>query len=771
MSGRRTSPARRAVLAVACLVAGLCAAAVPALAQNQRSRLWEPRDARRALGAAERQANEPLPQEGAAPVGVQPPRGTPGAGAAAPDRNAPVTFTAGDIRYDEPTATVTAAGRVEAWQGDRVLQADRVTFNRATGIATAEGNVVLLEADGQVLFAERAQLNQDFSEGIAQGMQGLLADNGRLAATAARRREGRLTEMFNSVYTTCDPCASDPMRAPLWQITAPRAQHDQLQHRVEYWDPTLQMAGIPVFWMPYMSHPDPTVKRASGILPPLLGQSNTLGAFFSLPYYHVIDDQSDATIEPIFTTKERAVLAGEYRRRFDSGYITFRGSGTQDSNDNWRGHILGASRFTVDDNWRAGFDLARVSDISYLRNYRFGSPRYLTTRPFAEGFWGNNYALVDAASYQGLSVVDSTTGMPQVLPRMLFDHTGPLDSWGGRLSFDMGGFSVFRNPGTDTQRMGGRVGWTGEMADAIGSRWTYGARLESYAYNFSDFPSGNDPSSRGTDTVAMPQVFGMWRMPLFRNYGTTTHLVEPIVQVIAAPNAASNHHPNEDSLDLEFTDANLFSLNRYPGRDMLESGVRMNYGLRNTLFLQGGGSLEAMLGQSLRARKDNTYDPNSGLASRASDIVGRLSAQVTPWLGVAYRMRSANDQLRQTFSDVSARVGTTQAAVTASYILIPPSQAGNRPSQREEVGAMASVSGLPDTRLEHWRGIAGAYYDLEQSTFVSTVFGAAYEDECFIFNVRYLRSYTNPALNAAGGTTLLFQLTFKTVGDVGFSAF
>ena len=232
-----------------------------------------------------------------------------------------------------------------------------VTFNRATGIATAEGNVVLLEADGQVLFADRAQLNQDFSEGIAQGMQGLLADNGRLAATAARRREGRLTEMFNSVYTTCDPCASDPMRAPLWQITAPRAQHDQLQHRVEYWDPTLQMAGIPVFWMPYMSHPDPTVKRASGILPPLLGQSNTLGAFFSLPYYHVIDDQSDATIEPIFTTKERAVLAGEYRRRFDSGYITFRGSGTQDSNDNWRGHILGASRFTVDDNWRAGFDL------------------------------------------------------------------------------------------------------------------------------------------------------------------------------------------------------------------------------------------------------------------------------------------------------------------------------------------------------------------------------------------------------------------------------
>lgn len=751
------------------LLAGLgllLAAAAPALAQNQRSRLWQPRDVRRALGEAERQAGEAPPQEGAAPAAAPA-----GRGEAAPDRNAPVTFTAGDIRYDEPSATVIATGRVEAWQGDRVMQADRVTFNRATGIATAEGNVVLLEPDGQVLFADRAQLNQDFSEGIAQGMQGLLADNGRLAATAARRREGRLTEMFNSVYTTCDPCAADPMRAPLWQITAPRAQHDQQQHLVEYWNPTLQMAGIPVFWMPYLSHPDPTVKRASGILPPLIGQSRGLGAFFSLPYYHVIDAQSDATIEPIITSKERAVLAGEYRRRFDSGYLTFRGSGTYDSNDNWRGHILGASRFTLDDTWRAGFDLARVSDISYLRNYRFGSPRYLTTRPFAEGFWGRSYALVEAISYQGLSVVDSTTGMPEVLPRMMFDHVGPLDSWGGRLRFDFGGFSVFRNPGTDTQRMGGRVGWSSEVADATGGRWSFGTRVDTYAYNYSDFPRGNDPLTNGSQPIIQPQLFGMWRLPLFRSYGSATHLVEPIVQLVGAPNATRGHHPNEDSMDVEFTDANLFALNRFPGRDMLEGGLRMNYGVRNTLFLQGGTSLETMLGQSVRAHKDDTFDANSGLAGRASDIVARVSADLTPWLGISYRARSASDQLRQTFSDLSTRVGMEPFWVSGSYVLIPPSATANRPTQREEVGAMASIGPFRGTSFDHWRGIASAYYDLQQSTFVATVFGAVYEDECFIFNVRYLRSFTNPALQAEGGTTLLFQLTFKTVGEVGFSAF
>ncbi len=64
-------------------------------------------------------------------------------------------------------------------------------------------------------------------------------------------------------------------------------------------------------------------------------------------------------------------------------------------------------------------------------------------------------------------------------------------------------------------------------------------------------------------------------------------------QLIAAPNGSSyslarsreRHHalvntliPNEDSLDFEFTDDNLFSLNRFPGIDRLEGGPRANVG-------------------------------------------------------------------------------------------------------------------------------------------------------------------------------------------------
>jgi LPS-assembly protein len=756
------TPARRWLAGAA----ALCLSTAAAEAQNARSRVWEPRDARRALDAALDQTRGPPPSAGAPVPPAPPPPPAPAA-----DPRAPVTFTAGSISYDEPSQTVVAVGRVEAWQGDRVLQADRVTFDRVTGVARAEGNVVLVEPDGQVLFAERAELNQDFSAGVAQGMRGLLADNGRMAATAARRREGRLTEMFRGVYTTCDPCTQDPNRAPLWQIAARRVQHDQQQKRVEYWNGTLQMAGIPVAWVPYLYHPDPTVERASGLLPPLLGQSRTLGAFFTVPYHWVIDGQSDATIEPLITSKERGGLFGEYRRRFDSGYLSFRGSGAYDSDDDWRGHLFAAGRFTVSDTWRAGFDAARASDISYLRNYRLGSPRFLTTRPFAEGFWSRSYALFDAATYQGLRTIDSDRRSPQVLPRAVFDFVGTPDRYGGRFSFDLASYNIFRQQGTDTRRLGGRMGYAVEAADGIGGRWSAGGRIDLLGYNFSDFRNGNRADDSGSAGVAHPQAFAMWRMPLFRRYGATTHMIEPIVQVVTAPNTSRGRFPNEDSRDVEFTDANLFALNRFPGRDRLEGGTRLNYGLRNTLFLPQGGTLEAMFGQSLRAHRDDTFDRQSGLAGRSSDYVARLSADPLPWLNVAYRTRFANDQLRQTFTDLSATVGRNPLAVSASYVLVPPSVTGNRATRREEVSGGVTLGPFEGTALANWRGLAAASYDIEQNRFVGTVFGAIYEDECFAFDVRYLRSFTNPALQAEGGTTVLFQLVFKTVGEIGFSAF
>ena len=71
-----------------------------------------------------------------------------------------------------------------------MLRADQITFDRNTGVAAANGNVVLLEPDGQVLFADYAELTQDMKNGVLRDMRAILAENGRLAANGARRTDG-----------------------------------------------------------------------------------------------------------------------------------------------------------------------------------------------------------------------------------------------------------------------------------------------------------------------------------------------------------------------------------------------------------------------------------------------------------------------------------------------------------------------------------------------------------------------------------------------------
>ncbi len=106
-----------------------------------------------------------------------------------------------------------------------------------------------------------------------------------------------------------------------------------------------------------------------------------------------------------------------------------------------------------------------------------------------------------------------------------------------------------------------------------------------------------------------------------------SQIIEPEVQLVASPNVGISQNdriPNEDSLDLEFSDANLFDLNRYPGIDRLEGGSRVDYAMHAAWYLPQGAFVDGLIGQSYRFHKDNDYLPESGLNDNVSDIVGRL---------------------------------------------------------------------------------------------------------------------------------------------------
>jgi LPS-assembly protein len=702
----------------------------------------------------------------------------------ATNQNEPVTFTADEVDYDKDKSLVTATGHVEAWQNGHVMRADKITFDRNTGVAAATGHVVLLEPNGEVMFADYAEMQNNMNDGILRDMRALLQQNGRLAANGAQRTGGAINELSKVVYTTCNLCAKDPSRPPLWQIRASSAVQDTEHKKIEYRDATLEMYGIPVAYFPYFWHADPSVKRESGLLPPVIGSSSNIGAFYGQPYYLVIDDQSDATFLPMMTTQAGPQLDIEYRRRFNDGTLLVNASGGY-VNNSPQGSFMSQGQFAYDDTWRWGFNINRASSTNYVRDFHItegltGDENVLTSQFYVEGFGVGSYTRLDAKAYQGLNTAINTSTLPTVLPRYEYSFVGTPDSLGGRFSLSTGAFNVIRSVGTNTRRGSLTMNYERPFMGLLGDQWKITLHGDAAAYdatNANGVPNFAPNSSIDT-ARALPQVAVDYRWPFARDGGAWgTQIIEPIAQVIVAPQSGDSQIrriPNEDSLDFEFTDANLFGFNRFTGIDRLDGGVRANVGLHGAWYL-GGTTFDGLVGQSYRTNKDNLFPAASGLHDEVSDVVARGTFAPTRWLDLTYRTRLDKASLATHFADAVASVGVDRFRVSGGYIYTtfnpytfydqaappPPGTAFYFPRNEATVGV--------SSKWGDYRFSGNIRRDLATNKMVSVSADGVYEDECFIFDLRLYRRYTSVD-GDSGSTTVLFLLTFKTIGQFGYRA-
>jgi LPS-assembly protein len=703
----------------------------------------------------------------------------------AQDRNAPVTFTADDVQYDREAGVVTATGSVEAWQNDRTLRADKIVFDRNTGIAAATGHVVLQEADGQVVFSDYAELTQDMKDGVLSGMRALLSQNGRLAANGARRTDAKVNELTRAIYSTCNLCAQDPTSAPLWDIRAREAIQDVEHKRIEYRDAVVDIYGIPVIYLPYLAHPDPTQKRASGLLVPSFGYGNKhLGTFATLPYYVVIDDSSDVTVTPWITSQAGQAAFFDYRKRFNFGTTKVNAS-IANERGTFNGHIFAKGQFVLNDVWRYGFDINRATNATYVRDYRIAPAAYfLSSSLYVEGFGKGSWSKTNFSDYQSLTSVNYAGRLPFVLPRTQYSYLAERDALGGYLRVDTGAFNLLRDNGSNTKRADLRLDWERRFLGPIGDAWKLNLNVDSATYSshgLTRIPSYS-PISAATASQAMPTASLEFRYPLVRSAGERwgTQTVEPIAKLMVSPRGSSYRDgriSNEDSLDVDFTDAILFARNHAQGIDRLEGGIRLATALRGEWNFPAGARIEGLVGQSRHAQKDPYFAATSGLRDTVSDIVARQSFSPGPYLDITARERFDKKSFQTRFADLTFATGYRGVNMNAGYLWsntspyrlyddVPnsPTAIAATTTPRNEVSLGASA------KYNSWRVAGTVRRDLRLNKFVGFEASTAYEDECFIFDVRFYKRYTS-VLNDNGDTGVQFNITLKTVGEFGFKAY
>jgi LPS-assembly protein len=684
------------------------------------------------------------------------------------DGNGDVLMRADEVVYDVNNSVVTAQGHVEIDYNDRIVLAEKVVYDQNTDTVKATGNVVILAPNGDTAFANDVTLTDQMRDGVLNGFAALIGENGRLAAVRATRTHATITTAERAAFTPCKICNKPGQRTPLWQIKAYHVIYDEEKHKISYHNAILEAFGVPVFYTPYFSHPDPTVKRESGILAPDIGSSTTLGSFVRLPIYISLTDSRDFTIAPTITANNGDVLQGEYRERWNNGGMWLQASlahnpngGLLHNEDSWYSSFFGSGRIPLVENWRLGFDAQLTSNDTYLKRYDISQEDRLVNDLFVEGTSGRSRFLITGYFFQGLRATDVASAFPMVLPLLDYSYIPERTWFGGQFRFDLTGADVVRDTGPDSQRLTAEARWRLPFVTDAGMLFTFQADARGDIYrvtnndpvNYPDIPTKQHYISRGLPYVALD-----WRWPFVTGGGANNaaFVVEPIVQLIAASYGGNPKGiPNEDSTDFELDENDLFSFSRFPGYDVWEPGPRANAGIRTEAIFPSG-SVELLLGESFRPRPIDTPVTNSSIQSERSDIVGSLTVKFPPHFSLTHRVDidQSDGSIRRNEVYFDANYGRSSA--TVSYIRLNQNEASLGLNTREEVSGETTLA-----ITNQWLLFAGARRDIEASQMLETEYGLGYDDECLGLSLSYRRKYKRDR-DVPPSTSFILRLNLKT---------
>lgn len=696
-----------------------------------------------------------------------------------------IHFSAEEVEEDNRNATITARGNVNIIRDGTTLQADEIIYNRKTDVIEAKGNIIIRQPDGSTIYADSATLAEHMSKGTVYDVKMILADESRLAARRIKQSPNKNKYFFYGVYSPCDVCESNPN--PLWQIKARKITHNAANQDVYYRDAFLEFKNIPVFYAPFLSHPDPSVKRRSGFMAPSLRGTNYLGSALELRYFWNISDQEDFLFTPILSADQGIIWGGRYRKMLYNGDLNVSGTFMKDQDtDKKRGNFTLDGRYEINDLWVASADINYASDGSYLKD--LGLPgkteTWLTSRVAFERFDQRDYAAIEGYSYKLVSYSLREYNLtefkkreynrPYVLPLATYEHYGDSNSIGAYTKTTLSWASVYReHKETETQRATMINSWNLPYTSPYGEKYRLVASVKSDMYYVENYLYKEDDEFTGPTGRIFPQLGLEWRLPFVKATEDSRQIIEPIIVAVAAPNGGNKTDkiPNEDSLNAQLDDTNILDLDRYDGYDRNDTGSRISYGINWSSYGNIIGRTSMFIAQSYYTKTNESFARSLGDDSNLSDYVGRIYASPNSYLDLNYRFRADKDDFKLKYNELNARIGPDILSAYIAFTSIKgrskkgPSDLYFFDDYRERKELYTSLQAKIS---RDWRIVAYNRQDLTHNSVGSLEHGGQiiYEDECFklVFDIHKYNS-TDPDYDDGYEYSATFLL--KTLGGVG----
>jgi LPS-assembly protein len=678
-----------------------------------------------------------------------------------------ISFEADSVVINEEDGSLFATGNVIMNQAGMTLSAEEVRYNRTEGRAVAKGNVVFVEADGSTHKSDVMTLDSEFTHIVAETLRSRYPDGSFFTAKDGDIRTKSLSVFDGSRFSACK-CDFENGETPIWDLRATSTRHNVETKTIVHRNVRMHIMNLPVGYLPYLAHPDWTVRRRSGFLTPTFLLNTDLGFTASMPYFKVIDETRDVEFTPFIYQRRGKALRTRYRQNWDNSELNLglytASVETYKKNRESVAAIDAGYGVRIGDGWDVKARLRRASQDTFMRRYKFNGDTKLQSDVVAERLKQDRYYRVEMSDIQGLNAADTPDREPTILPHVIYEKIAPGMRSGQRVKTEISAIQVDNDEGHNMSRWTGNVEIHDEIRTGRIVTDLKAGAIGTY-YSIQKKPSAATTKTDDLGRIT-PQLSAGWRLPIAVTSNGGSAILEPRLQLVhvGGPDMTDDI-PNRDSADYRIDEGNLFLLNRYQGYDYLRPGSRADLGVSAVAQDAVLGEVSGFVGASYRM----SGKPTKGLAvndrDAVSDIVASLS--VNPDLPVevswAGRLASNDLTLNESRTNVSGTYG--KLGYTVEHQQLARSYFTSAASNLEELKLTLSYD-LP----KGWTAKGTQVWDLSNGRRKRDSATAALQwsggvQDCLTFNLDYDRDLESDR-DISASDQFMLTINFKYLGSI-----
>ena len=636
---------------------------------------------------------------------------------------------------------------------DKLLEGEKILVNLNYNLPQSEK---LFFESGIFNFNEKSFVAKNIEINLKKDIFGNIKNDPRLKGASAQRKDD-ITTLKKGVFTSCN----DDTDCPPWIVTASEIKHDKNRKLLIYDDALLKIYNVPVLYFPKFFHPDPTVKRQSGLLKPSLNNSNILGSSLNLPYYHVISQSKDFTFRPTIFDSDIKMFQNEFRvkNKNSSGIIDFAYvDGYQSSLSNKKNslsHIF--AEFDADLEWQnftqsdLFISLKKVSNDTYLKIFDGNLFKNKTTPKDYDVLNSeaklivnnNNFNFITGLqSFEDLNLLSSDR-YQFILPYYNFDKQLFNDYQNGTINFSSSGSNDLNNTNNLRTKIINDLNFK-----SLGLITNNGLKNE-YNFYFKNLNTvgKNDSLYKSSPQMELMSIFELnTSLPMINQTENTTNYFTPKASIRFNPGDMKDYSSNERSINVD----GIFDINRLAIDDSFEEGKSLTLGLdyKKTKLNDINKFFEAKIATVYRDKNEKFIPKSSGINGKDTNVFGTISNNITKFVNISYDFILDNDLSTLKYNSLDTSINFKNFNTSFKFI--------------EEDGAIGDTNTVENnTSLKFNDGNYLTFNTrrnrkIDLTEYYNLIY--EYKNDCLIAGVKYNKSYYEDR-DLKPSENLLFTIT------------